>query len=385
MKIAVVRSSSVVLDAAGYNIQEIGLAKGLLKIGVSADIYMAGRERAIRSEVLRECNGSSIRLFLMPFVSLPGKQAIFPGLLRLLDRGMYDVVQVHEDSQITSSIVSCWASRKGIPTVLCQGMYRDYSGVARLAQFLYDSVALPRLRRSVRAGIAKTRAAKEYLASKGFASVYVCPVGLDDEVFEMTNEALCEKDGHHCDRDGSINLTYVGSLEERRNPLFMIDLIDALVRSRKGIRFLVAGDGPQREEFLKRVSEKGLGEHIRYLGRLDQRSVAALLRDTDAFILPSSYEIYGMVTLEAMYFGVPVFSTATAGATDIIENGLNGFIIKDLDVEKWRGIIEAYIDDKDRRRIGQNASQTVRDKFVWDKACLAFYQVYRRVTAGTRA
>lgn len=375
MKIAIVRSSSVILNLKDYNIQEIGLAAALLKLGVSVDVFMAGASKKLRVETTT-FNGSVFRLYILPFIKLPGKQALFPGLRKILIKNSYDLIQVHEDSQITSVLISLWAEKMKVPVVLCQGMYHDYSGINRIIQICYDMICIPILRNKIKATIAKTSMAKNYLTQKGFKNISICPIGFNPENLLNSNWSV-ENFVPSMFREGVENLVYVGSLEKRRNLFFLIDLFEELLKARENIQLIIAGDGPEKKKVIKRLKKQSLLGKAHYLGKVNQKLVSLLLQKATAFLLCSSYEIYGMVILEAMYYGVPVFSTATAGAMDIISDGVNGFIIEELNIAKWKFKIEQLLNDKNKMAaVKNNAVSTIRNNFVWDKACLPFYNVY---------
>ena len=171
-KLAIVRSSSVLLSSSDYNIQEIGLATALLDFKISSDIYLAGNVSKAVVVPLCEQGDSKVRLIYLPFKKLPGKQSIFCGLRRSLEAEKYDLIQVHEDSQITSCIIAVYGAWKSIPVVLCQGMYKNYDGyIPKLFQYIYDRTILPILRKNVAYCIAKTRKAELYLKDKLFQEI----------------------------------------------------------------------------------------------------------------------------------------------------------------------------------------------------------------------
>lgn len=69
--------------------------------------------------------------------------------------------------------------------------------------------------------------------------------------------------------------------------------------------------------------------------RIEQRYLSRVYQACTAFLFPSTYEIFGMVLMEAMYFGLPVISCENGGSTMLIKNGINGFVQNELNAEKW--------------------------------------------------
>ena len=99
---------------------------------------------------------------------------------------------------------------------------------------------------------------------------------------------------------------------------------------------------------------------------------------TDMFVFTSNYEIFGMVLLEAMYFGLPVISSMNGGASTLIGNGKNGYMMEQFDVSSWaENILEVVKDDELRSRLGKNAKNTIEKRFLWDRLADQFIQAYK--------
>lgn len=87
----------------------------------------------------------------------------------------------------------------------------------------------------------------------------------------------------------------------------------------------------------------------------------------DIFILPSRYEPFANVCLEAMACGLPVVTTITNGASELIEEGVNGFVLEDWnDSESLAEIIRRLRDNQMREKLGNNAADTAKN-FTWER------------------
>ncbi len=89
----------------------------------------------------------------------------------------------------------------------------------------------------------------------------------------------------------------------------------------------MAGDGPIYTKVKQRIAQENIN-NVHVIGKILQEYLKSLYETADYFLLASNYEIYGMVVLEALYFGCPVLSTKTAGPTDMIIDGVNGYLLK---------------------------------------------------------
>ena len=97
-------------------------------------------------------------------------------------------------------------------------------------------------------------------------------------------------------------------------------------------KLLIGGDGSQKEFLINLTKELGIENQVEFLGRLSREEVAKYMSLCDAFVLPSKYETFGVVYIEALASGKPIIGTYNGGAEDII-NKDNGLIVKVDDVD----------------------------------------------------
>lgn len=100
-----------------------------------------------------------------------------------------------------------------------------------------------------------------------------------------------------------------------------------------------------KRKIKKDIQDRNLEQKCVILGKLRQEELPALYKASDLFLLASDYEIYGMVILEAMYFGTPVISTLTAGAEVLITSGEDGMIIPNKKADTWSHVIAELCND----------------------------------------
>jgi glycosyltransferase involved in cell wall biosynthesis len=100
----------------------------------------------------------------------------------------------------------------------------------------------------------------------------------------------------------------------------------ALIRRRcPDARFIVAGDGEEREMLKGRAREAGLNDYLVFLG--DRTDIPSVMAAMDVFVLSSLNEGFGRVLVEAMAAGVVVISSAVGGTVDVIEDGESGILV----------------------------------------------------------
>lgn len=370
MKIALVRTASNILRYGGYNIQEIGLAKSLLKYGVSTDVYARFSNVEDIMEVARD---GKARVEIHP---LKGKQIyreimFYPTLKRDLLTGGYDMVQLLDDSQMMLPMLFKSLKKHGVKTILWQGMYRDFGGkIAHAMQIVYDALYSSVLNKYSDLKIAKTEAAKDYLIGKKYENVLVLPVGLDEVKAERDMELDAKIETFK--RQYPKLLLYIGAIEPRRNPDFLINLMDRINDPEVGM--IIIGKGISRESAQELVKQKGLEKRIMMIEAIPNKNLISVYERADVFLLPTDYEIYGMVVMEALTFGVPVVSTPEAGPAYLLSNNKFG-ICQPLNYEKWKHAIYYYISRPSTYEEKEARLAHVNNNFRWDIIAPKYYNI----------
>ncbi len=124
------------------------------------------------------------------------------------------------------------------------------------------------------------------------------------------------------------------------------DLVNAFLRlapDRPALRLLVAGEGPQRPELLKRIHAAGLQNRASILG--GWADPLAILPACDAMVLASHNEGMGRALVEAMVLGLPVVATAVGGVPDLLDTGRAGLLVPPADPEALAGALARLADD----------------------------------------
>lgn len=111
---------------------------------------------------------------------------------------------------------------------------------------------------------------------------------------------------------------------------------------------LIAGDGEQRQELENYCQIEQLEDVVRWLGWVEYGQLGAFFRNIDVFILPTLEDVWGMVVLEAMAFGKAVICSKFAGASEMIIEGENGYLLNPHQPENIAASLQKVIDNPDR-------------------------------------
>ncbi|MCC6544982.1 MAG: glycosyltransferase family 4 protein [Nitrospirae bacterium] len=150
---------------------------------------------------------------------------------------------------------------------------------------------------------------------------------------------------------GNPSILFVGQNFQRKGLPVLIEAVASVRRTYPDVSLSVIGRyGNNKEEEMRDLS-KGLGieRNVHFLGWKDNEEVRMLFNQVDIFAMPSFIEGFGLVFLEAMNAGVPVIGGDTGGVPELIQDGVNGFLVKPGD---WQGLserIQRLAKDKDLR------------------------------------
>ncbi len=129
---------------------------------------------------------------------------------------------------------------------------------------------------------------------------------------------------------GPITVGHMGAFSREKGQ----ETIVAVARELPQVRFVLAGEGPLREEL-----QGSAPKNVEFPGFVGD--AAAFLEQLDAFVMPSRSEAWGLAALEAMAHGVPVIASDIQGLAEIVERGKSGWLVPSGDVEAWTRAIGA--------------------------------------------
>lgn len=365
-----------------YNIQEVGLAKALVRKGHVCDIvfWTDKQEETVEFPV---SNGGVIHVFYR-HGKTKLKNTIFSDCGDLF--AQYDVLQPCEYNQIQAWLL---AKKQSSKTVVYHGPYYSaFNKRYNLMCKVFDAIFLKEYIKQGTKFLVKSNMAKDFLVDKGIQSsnVSVVGVGIDAEMLSSTKDA-CQEDLYLQMKEDadSLKVLYVGRFEERRNIPFVFDVFYHLLRQCPKAKLYMIGTGDsnyvnQAFDYAKKL---GIVDYIIWQEKMEQKYLSNVYTLADFFLLPTEYEIFGMVLLEAMYYKSVVLTTRNGGSSTLIENGIDGFILEDMEATKWAACMKEVYEDKGRmQEIQSNASWKIKNNFTWDILADRFIEQYEAKIKG---
>lgn len=159
---------------------------------------------------------------------------------------------------------------------------------------------------------------KRLQAARLKKQIVTVPLGVDVENILMVPKHDMESD-----------VIFAGRLLKNKNVDLLIDAVARVKRTRRDVRCIIVGNGPERKRLEKQVADLKLTNNVTFFNFLeDHNELYSLMKSSKLFVLPSVREGFGLVVVEANACGIPVITTThlANAAQDLIEEGQNGML-----------------------------------------------------------
>jgi len=183
----------------------------------------------------------------------------------------------------------------------------------------------------------------------------------------IDTEKFCVKNRNKVREELSIERTtfvigFLARLTHQKDPLTLLKAFKSLADKNNDIQLLIVGEGELRNEVVKFINKNHLNEKVIILPY--RSDIAYLLNAIDCYILPSLWEGLPYGLLEAMSVGIPSIASNVDGNSEIIDDNVNGFLIKPYDYKKIVSLVERIrIDNNFYSYISTNGRHTIVSKF----------------------
>ena len=177
----------------------------------------------------------------------------------------------------------------------------------------------------------------------------------------------------------------VGRLVYEKGFQLALEALPGLIERLGKVRFIIAGSGTAEQELRRQAHDLGLDEHGTFLGWIGDDVLHSLYRIADLTVVPSIYEPFGLVALEAMASGCPCLVADTGGLREVVPNEDVGLRFRSRDPRSLGQMAERLLTDEELRdRLVAEASEHVLS-FDWADVARQVAQVYAEVCESRSA
>lgn len=177
--------------------------------------------------------------------------------------------------------------------------------------------------------------------------------------------------------DDRLKILYAGRFDYQKGIDVLLDAVDGL-DDRLSVRLV--GDFAVDAHLRLRP----LPEGVQHVGWLDRDGVVAQMKSADILVVPSRWEGFGLVAIEAMRVGVPVLATSVGGLTEILGNGRYGYLVQPEDSHALRQALER-LDRPSLKRMGKAAQQHFLDTYTAERVVRELDELYGGLTGTADA
>jgi len=213
--------------------------------------------------------------------------------------------------------------------------------------------------------------------------ISVIPNGIDPEDLQPVEDLESLRAQFAAPEDKLVLL--VGRLVYEKGFQLALDALPGLIRRLGNVRYLVAGSGTHEAELKRQAERLGIAEHGTFLGWIGDDVLHSLYRIADLTVVPSIYEPFGLVALEAMASGCPCIVADTGGLREVVPNRDVGLRFKTQSARSlshW--VARVLTDEQLREQLVAEASEHVL-RFDWADIAVQTAEVYRRIASRVTA
>jgi glycosyltransferase involved in cell wall biosynthesis len=178
-----------------------------------------------------------------------------------------------------------------------------------------------------------------------------------------------------------VTLLSVGYLEERKGHAYVLHAMKRLRELEYSIRYVIVGDGTQKESLVAQARDLGLDDFVSFEGYKPHSEAWPYFANCDIFVLPSWNEAFGIVYIEALSLGKPpVGCMGEGGPEDLHALGDCIELVRPRDIESLVQALRGLLDDPERRRkMGEIGRKIVAEYFTWEKMAEHTAQTYTQL------
>ena len=180
----------------------------------------------------------------------------------------------------------------------------------------------------------------------------------------------------------------LGKFIERKGFTYLIDAI-ALLQKKCPVQLMIGGRGPLKETLQQQAISLGIADRVIFLDYIPDDELPYYYTVADVFVSPSIFdsqgdtEGLGMVLLEALACQTPCVASAAGGIVDIVQDGINGFLVEPGNAQLLADkILQLINDDEMRLKMGLQGNLYVRENFSWQAKAQQIKEVYQEVVSA---
>ena len=312
-------------------------------------------------EEILDCDKS----FVVPFTRSPFKLSnitAYKQLKKIINQENYDIIHTHTPmGSVVTRLAAKKARKNGTKIIYTAHGFHFFKGAPLLNWLIYYPVE--RLMARHTDTLITINKEDYHRAKKQFKTnvIYMPGVGVDPKRFKpklTTKQRLELRKSLGLKKDDFV-MIYPAELNKNKNQTLLLHVLHEINKEDKSVHLLLAGKDNLNGYHKKLADDLGVAKNVHFLGY--RSDIPQLLQMSDLSVSASHREGLPVHLIEAMFAGLPIVTTKCRGATELVEDGVNGFVVgfdKVEFVERVQKIIE---NTQLRKSLGKKSSAAVRN------------------------
>jgi glycosyltransferase involved in cell wall biosynthesis len=362
------------------------LSRELARRGHEVSIYTS--DYKISKDWVRETQKLGIEVYSFGMWLNIANLQITPGLLAHASKQVagFDVIHMHNYRTFQNVIMHRYACKHKVPYIL-----QAHGSLPRIVskkglKFAYDALWGYMLLGNASKVIAVTTTEAEQYKGMGVAEdrIEIVPDGIYLSEFENVPERGRFRRKHGLNSSQRL-IIYLGRIHVVKGLDRLIRAFAELAGSLDDVMLVLAGPDDGYVRALRTLTrELGIEQKVLFTGPLYGADKLEAYVDADVYVLPSSYEIFGIAVLEALACATPVVISERCGIAQAID-GQAGLTFNYDDKGQLKQVLLRMLSDETmRQRFGNRGKQLVRERFSWESITARFERIYEKVRSNFR-
>ncbi len=233
--------------------------------------------------------------------------------------------------------------------------------------------------------VANSQGLKELaLKSNSYQKIEVIFNGVDTTQFTPNSRSLASDSKAKLLTKRFIITPGASRLTARKGLKYLIQAVAMLLPKYPFIKLKIIGEGSDKKNLERLVKNLGVEKKVEFLGRIPREKTAPYYQEADIFVLPSLNEGMSNAMLEALSCGLPIITTETGGTQELIQEKINGFIVKKKNSKDLSEKIERLIIDQTLCDKMAQESRKIALKFSWQNVAQKYFDIYKKILKTKR-
>jgi 1,4-alpha-glucan branching enzyme len=372
LKIALVTHTFFPSSVGGREKYVFYLAKNLAKKGHDVRVFTCSD----RLKKLKEKKNGFETIYSKTIkIPSPGaKYRICFGMLRDLKKFDPDIIHAHDSRHYTTFLSYIYSKRSRKPMILTEHGFHSMRNVTNLLYFFYNKLVSRKIFRQAEKVIAVSDSLKKELVRLGVPEKKIAVVhnAIDLQDYSPKAKQVLKSEF------GKRMVFSAGRLIEEKGFQHLIRAVPCILKEFPETMFLIAGPDHYYRSHLEKLSKgMGVSEKVLLLGSICEDELRSFMKSADAIVIPSTYEPFGIIALEAMAFEKPIVASDVGGLSEIFSGGGNALLVKPGNHEQiCEGIKRIFRDKRLAKKLSLGAGKKVRD-YDWGKSVDKVISLYK--------